>query len=196
MGHAVILPDELRRIRCAEAQAAGRILGAAEVILLDVPDLEVDSNNQQLVKKLVEVVRRVQPDMIITHAPEDYMKDHIEVGKLVFDASFSASVPHFITQQVEGIAAISPIFFMDTLAGVNFLPSDYVDISPAIETKLSALACHESQIKWLRDHDGIDFLDFVRTLSRFRGLQCGVQYAEGFRQCQTWPRLTVKRLLP
>ena len=199
MGHVVLMPVELRAIRLAEAQRAGQILGVAEVITLDLPDLALDSNNPQTIHQMVEVIRRVQPDLIITHAPEDYMKDHVEVSRLAFDASFSASVPHFPTQSVSEtfrVSKITPLYYMDTVAGINFLPTDYVDISETIETKLQALDCHVSQIKWMRDHDGIDFLDFVRTVSKFRGLQCGVQYAEGFRQCLTWPRLTTKRLLP
>jgi LmbE family N-acetylglucosaminyl deacetylase len=195
LGHAVIFPEALRTLRLAEAQRAGQTLGAAQVLTLDVGDLQVDSNHPNTVRQMVDIIRRVQPDLIITHAPEDYMKDHVEVSKLVFDASFSASVPHYETP-TPGVAKITPLYYMDTLAGVNFLPTEYVDITETIETKLQALDCHESQVKWMRDHDGIDFLDFVRTASKFRGLQCGAPYAEGFRQCQTWPRLTTKRLLP
>jgi LmbE family N-acetylglucosaminyl deacetylase len=194
-GHVFIQPAELRTIRQEEARIAAAQLGAVELIGLDVPDLEVDSANPQLVERLVNLIRRVQPDVIITHAPEDYMRDHVEVSRLVFDASFSASVPHFADNALPP-ARITPLYYMDTLAGVNFLPVEYVDISETIETKLSALNCHTSQVKWMADHDGIDFIDFVRTVSKFRGLQCGAAYAEGFRPCQTWPRLTAKRILP
>ena len=58
------------------------------------------------------------------------------------------------------------------------------------------LECHESQLKWMRDHDHIDFADFVRTCAKFRGLQCGAAYAEAFTQCSVWPKMTYKRLLP
>ena len=74
-----------------------------------------------------------------------------------------------------------PTFFMDSLAGVDFNPTHYVDITGQIEMKLKALEMHESQIKWMLDHDGIDFVDMIRTCSRYRGYQCGVAYAEGFR---------------
>lgn len=195
LGHAVIEPAELRTIRAEEIQRAGAVLEAAEVVSLDVNDLEVDSNRSATVNQLVDVIRRVQPDLILTHSPEDYMKDHVEVSRLVFDASFSASVPHYTTP-TPGVAKITPLFYMDTVAGVNFIPTEYVDISEFIDAKLLALNCHESQIKWMRDHDGIDFLDFVRTVAKFRGQQCGASYAEGFKQCLTWPRLTTKRLLP
>jgi LmbE family N-acetylglucosaminyl deacetylase len=195
-GHAIIQPEPLKQIRAVEAQEAGALIGAA-VISLDISDLTIKSDNDQLVGKLVDVIRRTKPDYIITHPPEDYMKDHMEVSKAVFDASFSATVPHY---QVEGGAPhhekAVPIYYMDTLAGVGFLPTEYVDISAYIETKIRMNDCHKSQITWLRDHDGIDFLDFVRTVSKFRGLQCGKPYAEAFKQCQAWPRLTTERLLP
>jgi LmbE family N-acetylglucosaminyl deacetylase len=85
---------------------------------------------------------------------------------------------------------------MDTLAGVNFQPSHYVDISKQIDVKLQALECHESQLKWMREHDNIDFADMVRTCSKYRGYQCGVAYAEGFKSYNVYPRYSTKRLLP
>jgi len=93
---------------------------------------------------------------------------------------------------------IPPVYYMDTLAGIGFLPTDYVDITEDIETKLKMLSCHESQVKWLMEHDGVDILDFVRTVNKFRGLQAGVAYAEGFRRHEAWGRMSIsmERLLP
>lgn len=191
-GHAIIGLEELRGIRHAEALRAAAVIGA-DFTELDVPDLEVDSTNQATVVELTDLIRRVKPDVILTHSPDDYMKDHIEVSRLVCDASFSASVPHFASGPACGVA---PIYFMDTLAGVGFLPEEYVDITGTIEKKIEALEKHESQIKWMRDHDGIDFAEFVRVCSKFRGLQCGATYAEGFRVYKAWPRIKPQRLLP
>ena len=89
-----------------------------------------------------------------------------------------------------------PIYYMDTDGGVNFNPTEYVDISEQIDRKLEMLSCHKSQIVWMRDHDNVDFLDEVRTYSRYRGFQCGAEYAEGFRQCQVYLKGTTARLLP
>jgi LmbE family N-acetylglucosaminyl deacetylase len=193
-GHVEIPSEELRLIRREEARQAAGLIGAA-IVTLDAPDLEVDSRDPDLVKAMIDLVRRVQPDLVITHSPLDYMKDHVEVQRLVFDASFSASVPWMKTQCPDR-ADITPLYYMDTLAGVNFLPAEYVDISAYIDTKLQALDCHHSQIDWMREHDRIDFLEFVRTCSRFRGLQCGAAYAEGFQSAAVWPRLATRRLLP
>ena len=171
-GHVVIKPDALRLIRLEEARQAGAMIGAA-VVTLDVPDLVVNSDDPEQTRVMINVIRTAQPDLIITHSPRDYMKDHQEVQKLVFDASFSASIPSLQTG-VPGVAAITPLF----------------------KEKLAALDTHHSQTDWMREHDHIDFLEFVRTCSRFRGLQCGVQYAEGYQLCQTWPRIPTMRLLP
>jgi N-acetylglucosamine malate deacetylase 1 len=195
MGHVVIQPEELRHLRALEAEEAGRVIGAAEVISIDVGDLHVNSYNQDTVSRIVDVVRHVKPDLIITHSPEDYMKDHLEVSRLVYDASFSSSIPHYPSDQ-PFYPKIAPLYYMDTLAGINFLPTEYVDISETIDIKLDAVNRHQSQVKWMLEHDHIDFLDFVRTISKFRGIQCGAAFAEGFRKCETWPRISTARQLP
>ncbi|MFA7126877.1 MAG: PIG-L deacetylase family protein [Bacilli bacterium] len=194
MGHVEIPPKELRVIRNKEAENAAKVIGA-EAITLDISDLTVNSMDEVLNKEMIRIIRTVQPDVIISHSQQDYMRDHIEAGLMAFRSSFHASVIQKYPEYNKA-GAVVPLYYMDTLAGVDFLPTEYVDISEEIEMKLEALACHESQITWMRDHDGIDFIDFVRTCSKFRGLQCGVPYAEGFRQCSTWPRMTTKRLLP
>lgn len=192
MGHEIISPEELREIRIGEAKKAGALAGI-EVVTLDIGDLLPNGCDIAQRDKLVELIKKVQPDFIITHSPTDYMPDHLAVSKLVFDASFAASVPHY---GAEGKAAVVPIFYMDNLAGMNFNPTEYVDISDEIELKIQMLECHESQLKWMRDHDHIDFAEFVRTCSRFRGIQCGTQYAEAFCQELVWPKVVAKRLLP
>lgn len=223
-GHVIILPDELRAIRVREAFESGRLLGSRDVICMDVPDLEIDSNDQGLVTAMTEVIRLVRPDLIITHSPNDYMKDHVEVSKLAFDASFSATIPHFATAEYmrnkpfhmrkpifnaqfdaeppfhmgacEFTRAFPPIYYMDTLAGVGFQPECYVDITGEIDIKISALDAHQSQTKWMLEHDKIDFCDMVRTCSKYRGYQCGAAYAEGFIACKSYPRMPLANMLP
>ena len=194
LGHVVIMPDELRKMRTKEAEDAAALIGA-ESINIDVGDMHVEASERERINRLIEVVRYAKPDLIITHNPDDYMRDHQQTSQLAFHASFGSSIPHIQTA-TEAYGEIVPIFYMDTLAGINFVPTEYVDVTETIETKLKMLACHESQIKWMLEHDKIDFIDFVRTCSKYRGLQCGVPYAEGFRQYAGWPRFSTKRLLP
>ena len=194
LGHVVIPPDELSRIRTEEAKRAGALAGI-EVICADFCDLDIFDNNRVARDRIVEVIQYADPDLIITHNPDDYMPDHTAVSRLVFDASFSATLPNYPTKQGKA-AKLVPIYYMDTLAGVNFNPTEFVDITEEIDLKLEMLNCHESQIVWMRDHDHIDFPDMVKTCSRYRGYQCGAAYAEGFRQCQVYLKGTTKRLLP
>ena len=194
LGHVIIPPDELTKIRAEEAKKAGRLAGI-EVIHGGFDDLEIYDNNKEARDKMVDIIRYADPDLIITHDPNDYMPDHTAVSRLVFDASFTATLPNYPTK-VNKVAKLVPIYYMDTLAGVNFNPTEFVDITDEIDLKLEMLECHESQLVWMREHDNIDFADMVRTCSRYRGYQCGVDYAEGFRQCQVYLKGTAKRLLP
>ena len=158
-------------------------------------DQDIYSDNAESRNKVVEIIQYAQPDFIITQNPDDYMPDHVATSKLVFDAAFTATLPNW-PSKTRKAAKLVPIYYMDTLAGVNFVPTEFVDITDEIDLKLRMLNCHESQIVWMRDHDGIDFPDMVRTCSRYRGYQCGANYAEGFRQCNVYLKGTAKRLLP
>lgn len=194
LGHVIIPPDELTKIRAAEAERAGKMAGI-EVIGGMFDDLDIYDNNKAARDKIIDVIKYADPDFIITHNPDDYMPDHTAVSRLVFDASFGATLPNYKTKYSKP-AKLVPIYYMDTLAGVNFQPTEYVDISEEIDLKIRMLECHESQLVWMREHDGIDFADMVRTCSRYRGYQCGADYAEGFRPCQVYLKGTTKRLLP
>ena len=194
LGHEIIQPDELRIMRANEAKNAGALAGI-EVITCDIGDVMVYEGSKEQRDKVVDVIRKVNPDFIITHAPNDYMPDHVAVCRLVFDASFAASVPHYETEEKKS-AKVTPIFYMDNLAGLGFQPTEFVDISEEIDLKLQMLECHISQLKWMRDHDNIDFAEFVKTCARYRGLQCNSQYAEAFSQCLVYPKILPKRFLP
>jgi len=199
LGHAVIPPQELRDLRRIEAQNAGKVLGVKEVISLDVDDIQVNHYDNTAVDAMAEVVRYVRPDVIITHNNKDYMQDHVETSMLVFNSSFVSSLVHKSMEKLDNSAVYPifvPIYYMDTLAGVDFIPTHYVDITAHIDVKLEALSCHETQIKWMLEHDNIDFSLMVKTCSQMRGYQCGVDYAEGFRPCTVYPRMTAKHLLP
>lgn len=194
LGHVVIPPDELQIIRANEAKSAGNLAGI-EVIWGGFHDLDIYDNNKEARDKIVDIIKYADPDFIITHSPDDYMPDHTAVSRLVFDASFTATLPNYKTKYNKP-AKLVPIYYMDTLSGVNFNPTEYVDISDEIELKMEMLECHKSQLEWMREHDNIDFADMVRTCSKYRGYQCGAEYAEGFRQCQVYLKGTTKRLLP
>ena len=192
-GHHHIPPDELAGIRDKEAIASSSIIGA-EHINIDIDDLDVYVEREQVLK-CVDLIRGTEPDVIITHSPDDYMPDHSVSARIVFDASFVATLPHVKTEYGH-FDRVTPIYYMDTLAGVNSKPSEYVDITDTFETKQKMLSCHKSQLDWLKEHDKVDILQFIRTVAEFRGLQCGARFAEAFSRVEKWGRNPVKSLLP
>ena len=194
MGHVVIKPDELKEIRREEAKRASDIAGF-ELLTADIDDLTVDSHDKEQLSKITKIIRYAKPDVIITHDPDDYCSDHAELSKIVFKASFDASCPQFKPELGEAVD-ITPIYYADTDYGVNFIPTEYVDITEEMETKEKMLACHQTQLQWLMDHDGIDFIEETKKQAISRGSQCGVKYAEGFRQLIASPRMKTYRLLP
>jgi LmbE family N-acetylglucosaminyl deacetylase len=192
-GHFHIPNDELARIRRKEAQLSASRIGA-ETVCLDLPDCEVFNDRPTLVL-FIDLIRSAKPDIIITHSPTDYMPDHYVVSQLVYDASFHATLPNFKTS-VSPHDKVAPMFYMDNVAGVDFEPTEYVDISDFIEMKKAMMECHQSQVVWLKEHDNLDIIDFIEACAKCRGLQCGVPFAEAFRPVNRWPRLRTERLLP
>lgn len=186
--------DEIAAIRARESANAARIAGA-EYVALGLSDGGVLSGDPEQRAMMIDLVRSTRPDVIITHAPNDYMTDHNEVSKLVFDTTFLATLPLLSTDHPSH-DTVTPLYYMDTLAGLAFEPEEYVDISSVIERKTEMLQAHASQLEWLRDHDGTDVVDQMRVVARFRGQQCGVAFAEGFVACRAWLRPRPYRILP
>ena len=186
--------EEITRIRGEEARRAAEIAGA-EYVSLELSDGEVNAADPAQRRLLVDLVRDARPDVIITHSSGDYMADHNEISRLVLDTSFFSSLPLFETEK-PAHPVVAPIYFMETVTGLGFTPTEFVDVTETISKKVRMLEAHESQLRWLRDHDGVDIVETMRTATAYRGFQCGVRYAEGFAPCLTWLRGTTKRLLP
>jgi LmbE family N-acetylglucosaminyl deacetylase len=193
-GSFVHTSAELAEIRGREARFAAAAAGA-EYATLGFSDSEVSASDREQQRAVVDLVREARPELIITHYPADYMSDHNEISRLVFDASFHATLPLLETGKPYH-DIVAPIYYMDTLMGIGFQPTEYVDVGAVIDKKVAMLEAHASQVTWLRDHDRVDIVEQMKTTTRFRGQQCGVDYAEGFRPCLTWLRTRPRRLLP
>jgi LmbE family N-acetylglucosaminyl deacetylase len=193
-GSYVHSAEEIGRIRLQEARRAAAVIGARHETL-GLPDAEVSGEDPAQRRLMVDLVRRTRPDVILTHWPSDYLSDHNHVSKLVFDASFAATLPLFETEHPSH-DRVTPLLYFEPLMGLGFQPQEYVDVTEVIDLKTEMLEAHQSQLRWLRDHDGVDIVEQMRAVARFRGLQSGVDFAEGFVQCRTWLRGTTRRLLP
>ena len=186
--------EELAETRRKECIAAAAVIGA-EWVGIGTPDGTLVWD-KDLHVRMIQAIQRINPDIIITHAPNDYMSDHTETAKAVMNASFYTVCPQFSAEGEMPCEEVVPVYFMDTLCGVNFVPQEYVDITDTLETKLEMYSKHESQHKYLSERESVDFFDIIKTTAHYRGLQCGRQYAEAFRRYEVWPRIPCERHLP
>jgi N-acetylglucosamine malate deacetylase 1 len=120
-------PADLARTRAAEARAAAKGLGA-EPVLLGLPDGGLAAD-ERLVPRLAELVRDSAPDLLVSHAPNDYHADH---------RALSAAA-----SQACGFAV--PFLQMDTMNGTGFRPTHWIDATPHWEAKCAAIRLHLSQ---------------------------------------------------
>lgn len=197
VGSKIHTGAEIEAIRAVEAQRGADVIGA-ELIMLGYRDGEVWLDNATW-KKYVDLVRRTNPDVIITLDRDDYVHDHSNVGELVYRAAIWASVANIPDTEYPPIDHIPTVFYMETTGTHRpASPDYYVDISAEFEQKLEAFKQHESQHgDFLEKQFGIkDWFEYVTVTNKLRGFQCGCKYAEAFRVVQTWPNHKAYRLLP
>jgi LmbE family N-acetylglucosaminyl deacetylase len=151
------------------------LIGLGKPKLLDLPDggLASDANAAPLVTKTITAEA---PDLIITHAPEDYHPDHRALSAYVSDAA----------------GFCCPVLFADTLMGVGFTPDYYVDITPHFDAKTNAIMEHHSQLP-------ARFAEAARIMNRYRAAQCNApdeHYAEAYRMDKRFPFADIRDMLP
>jgi N-acetylglucosamine malate deacetylase 1 len=192
-GSNVHTSKEIALIRRKEAIESANIIGATS-LTANIPDGELIVDLGSRVK-IIDILRQADPDLIITHSPDDYMSDHVNVSKLVFEATYLANLSLWKTD-FPPTTKLPFLYYMDTLAGLNFLPDEYVDITDTIETKIEMMMKMQSQLGWLKDMHNSNADEFIRIVARFRGFQASVDYAEAFVQKRMYPQGLTKRILP
>jgi LmbE family N-acetylglucosaminyl deacetylase len=180
---------EISAVRHEEAVKAAALMGA-ELYFMGQNDLHVEASPAAR-RIATEVVRKANPDLVITHPPSDYMTDHEMASRLARDACFCSSAPNFETEDADpapptrGIPALvycSPPEGIDLFgrpAPVQF----FVNVESKMELKRDMLACHASQRNWLRDQHGIDqYIIEMEHWAQAQGERAGLGFAEGFHQ--------------
>lgn len=185
---------KLAETRLKEGGNAAKLI-KAELISLGLPDAElVDNLDNRL--KVMDAVREAKPDIIITHPPHDQNPDHRIASALVKDASFMALARKLKTRHAP-TDKIIPLYFMEPAKGIDFLPTEYVDITDVFDVKKKLFLQHKSQVAYLpKVSSGESPLNWMEIIARFRGFQVGVEYAEGFTQLMIAGGVTAERLLP
>jgi bacillithiol biosynthesis deacetylase BshB1 len=173
-------------LRTEEAFASAKILGAAVREQLDLPDGFFTVDEASLLK-VVTVIRKYRPEIILANALDDRHPDHQRAANLVAQAVFLANL---IKVETVEAGQVQPIW--RTKAVYHYVqdrtckPDLVVDISPFIEQKFDAIRAYKSQFY---QPDCTDpetpiscpsFFEALRGRNAMLGRQIGVEYAEAF----------------
>ena len=180
--------DEMRAIRAQEGRAAAAMLGAEfhESLASDLCIFY----EERLLRRLAAIVRQVQPRIVLTHSPEDYMEDHMNTARLAVTAAFARGMPNFTTDPhvapIAGDVAVYHAMPHGLCDGLRrpVVPDLFVDTTAMQAVKRQALAAHASQKEWLDATQGMDsYLDAGDAAARAVGRMSGrFHYAEGWRR--------------
>ena len=177
-------PATIAQRRASEAQHSATLLGAQLYMMSEPDGFLFDSRATRIA--LVEVLRVFRPDLVLAPDPLDYHPDHRAAAAVVVN-SLQLSVSPLLVTTSPALTRQPAVFYADSLALTGSPPQRWVDITTHLDDKLAALEAHHSQNTWMQCTDGIDYLEFVRRQARLRGLQCGVEAAEGFRAVHQFP---------
>lgn len=153
--------DEAAAIRSAESAAACHVLGATPAFFGQI------DGATEITRAHIEAMGRFftahAPDIVFTHWPIDTHPDHQVASILATRAWMGQRGAH--------------LYFFEVNAGSQtqgFLPNTYVDITPVVEQKKTALFAHVSQ-----DGRGI-WMEHHEIMAAWRGREAGVTAAEAF----------------
>ena len=178
--------EEISRIRRAEAAKSAKILDGS-YHCLECGDIFIMYDGPTLLKA-IELVRKVQPAIVFTLSPSDYMVDHEMASRLAQTACFACGVVNIETAGAEPFEPVPYLYYMDPVEGKDNFGAEVkagtiVDTTSVMEIKEKMLCCHESQRNWLLKHHGIDdYVITMKKLSEQRGREINSRFAEGFRQ--------------
>ncbi len=186
MGSTTLSKERIRDIRLNECENSAAVLGAS-YRWAGWEDIEVEFCHELRVS-VAKVIREVNPFLVFTLPPVDYMVDHEETSKLVRNACFCASMPNFDTGGIPPIQGVPYLYYWDSVEGKDLLGRTtpvgfFVDVTEEMEIKVRMLSCHRSQRDWLLAQHGMDqYVEHMRQWDQRRGEEAGVEYAEAF--CQ------------
>ena len=139
----------------------------------------------QLRDCLVNVLRQLKPDIVISLEPAQwpfdnfylYHPDHRATAVALYDAIYpAAGTTTYVPEPNAGQPPhrVREVYFSGTAN-----PDTYVDISDYIDLKVQALTSHRSQIT-----DPERIAGFVREWASKNGADAGCAYAEAFRRLE------------
>lgn len=174
---------ETRKKEAADAAIAMGVHGRENLKMAD----GFFANDEAHQRKVIEVIRKYQPEIILCNAPEDRHPDHGRSSKLVSDAAFLSGLVKIETiLDGEKQAAWRPKYVFHYIQDRYLKPDFVVDISDAFEQKIKSVLCYTTQFNTTDNSEPQtyistpDFMDVIRGRALMFGKRIGVQYAEGY----------------
>ena len=172
--------------RTQEAAAAAKIMGVDVRENLDMAD-GFFANDEAHQRKIIALIRKYQPDIILANAPEDRHPDHGRSAKLVSDAAFLSGLRKVETMH-EGITqnAWRPAYTFHYIQDRFIQPSFVIDITAYMERKMEAVLAYGTQFTNADTSEpqtyisSPQFLETVKARALMLGKRIGVGYAEGY----------------
>ncbi|SMD00734.1 bacillithiol biosynthesis deacetylase BshB1 [Pedobacter africanus] len=145
------------------------------------------ANDEAHQLEVVKMIRKYQPEIVLTNALHDRHPDHGRAGDLANDACFLSGLVKIITE-LDGGAQTPwrPRLILQYIQDRYIKPDIIVDISPYFETKIAAIKAFKTQF-FNPDLDEPDtyisspeFFESVIGRAREFGKTVGATYGEGF----------------
>ena len=174
-------------IRTKETNEASKILGITIRENMDFKD-GFFRNDEEHQLKIIQVIRKYQPDFVFCNAPDDRHIDHPKGSQLIVEASFLSGLTKINTDDSSGNAQKQwrPKNIYHYIQWKNLDPDFIFDVSGFHNTKMDAVKCYSSQFydpKSKEPETPIstkNFLNFVQSRANDFGRIIGVEHGEGF----------------
>jgi len=169
--------------RAEEAVEAAKILKLDVRENLGLADGHVFADDESRTK-LVRVLRRLKPKVILTHQDGDPHPDHNHIVQLVRESARLASMRKYDEQF--GLERVNVPMVAHNTFSRNVIPSFIVDISEFLEAKMDSIKAHASQFYNPNSNEpetrltNKAFLDELENRSRYFGSLIGVAAGEPF----------------
>ena len=153
-----------------EQSMRGAELVGAKKIILDYDECKYYKNNEKSIRETEAVIREIKPDIIFIMHPKDNHIEHVECAMTARDAIFAASVDQIVPNEVYSYE-VGPKQNMCYIE-----PDVYVDVSEKLEDIKRVFVNFSAQ-----HANGERLWREARITREFRGMECGLAYAEGFK---------------
>lgn len=169
--------------RKKEASEASKMLAIFHREQLDLMDGNIENSHENRLK-VVQLIRKYQPKIILANAVCDRHPDHNKAADLIREAAFLAGLRKIETFN-EGIIQHKwrPRAVYHYVQDYFIKPDVVVDITDFFERKIEVIKAYDTQFVSAADPSVVGILNLLKQIeatNQIFGRAIGVRYAEGF----------------